>query len=489
MSELRTLRLRQRLGFLAKDSMVYGLGGALNKAIALITFPILARHFSVTDFGVIDLLNTSIVLMVTLLVFGQDSAVARYYYERDDQSYRRQVISQSLALQGILLTLALPVLFALAGPLAAMLEAGEDGAMILRLMVLQVPFFLLINFSQNILKWTFQRRQFLIVSVGSSLATLVGILCALIWSSLTVVGLFLIYLCVRAAFGLLGLWFVRRWLVLPMGLGYLRPMLPFAIPFGIISFANAAVPVLERNLVAALIDGEALGMFAAGAKVAMLIGLATTAFETSWGPFALSLFREHNAARTFQTVLKLAATGLCAATLLLTAVGDLVIVALGSSRYEGAGIVVFALTMGLTVQSIGAVTEVGIVFAKRPHLKLYSYGLALVVAAISITLLGRTYGIVGVAWGSLAAYISKAILEAWLAQLVHPIDWNYGGAAALVLMTIFVGLVHQVEFHNATAGGLRWIPLAGLPVLLAIAWFLVFDAAERSRVLAQLRKQ
>ena len=69
----------ERFKFLLNDSLVYGLGGALNKVLALFTFPLLARHFSVEQFGVIDLLNTSVVLLVTLLVFGQDSAVARFF--------------------------------------------------------------------------------------------------------------------------------------------------------------------------------------------------------------------------------------------------------------------------------------------------------------------------------------------------------------------------------------------------------------------------
>ena len=59
----------ERLKFLLSDTVVYGLGGALNKVLALFTFPLLTRYFSVEQFGVIDLLNTSVV--VSILVFGK----------------------------------------------------------------------------------------------------------------------------------------------------------------------------------------------------------------------------------------------------------------------------------------------------------------------------------------------------------------------------------------------------------------------------------
>ena len=47
MTELKHLATGGRLKFLARDTVVYGLGGAINKALGLITFPLLARTFTV----------------------------------------------------------------------------------------------------------------------------------------------------------------------------------------------------------------------------------------------------------------------------------------------------------------------------------------------------------------------------------------------------------------------------------------------------------
>lgn len=472
-----------RLRFLAKDSVIYGLGAALNKAITLITFPLLARHFSVQDFGIIDLLNTLVVLVITVLVFGQDSAVARYFYEHDEPAKRRQVVSQSFVFQLGILALVVPCMLMLSGPLSTLLKMGEDGETVVRLMILQVPFFLLINFSQGILKWTFRRWQFLFISVGSTVGTLTGLLLAIEFSDLSVVDLFTIYLVVRAVFGLVGVWFVGQWITWPTGLDHLRQLIPFAVPFGIVCVISSMLPFIERNAVVAMIGAEALGIFAAGAKVAMLIGIVINAFETSWGPFSLSIYREHDAARTFRAVLKVVAVGLCGATLLLSAIGDVLVVLLGSSKYAGAGQVVFALTMALAIQSIGAVTEVGIVFSKRSHLKLYAYGLGLVVAVIAIPLLGARFGVAGVAWGSLTGYICKTVFEAWLAQRAHHIQWQFAGPVSICVLTLAIGLAHQAWFDQAVLFGVRWIPVAGLAMLVALVWFVMLDSNDRTRLL------
>lgn len=480
--------LREHLRFLLKDSVIYGLGGALNKVITLFTFPLLARHFSVQDFGTVDLLNTVVVLAVTILVFGQDSAVARYFYEQDDTTARQQVVSQSFALQAGLLAVAVPILLLASAPLANLLNLGADGSRIIQLMVLQLPFFVLVNFSQGLLKWTFKRREFLVISVGTTAATLAGVLLAIAWGKLSLLGIFAIYLVVRTGFGLLGLWYVRYWLVWPRNLIQLRGMMPYAVPFGVISVAASLLPFVERGAVAGLVGRESLGIYAAGAKVATLIAFVTTAFETSWGPFALSIFRQPAAERTFRAVLMLATLILCGASLALAAVGDLVVVVLGSARYAGAGCVVFALAMGVVAQTLGGITEVGILFAQRSYLKLYAYGLGLLVTAVAIYLLSARFGIVGVAWGSLAGYVSKTVFEAFLAQQVHSIRWHYGPPLVIYGLTLGTGLLYQLTFDTAVVLGVRWVPLAGFVCILTLAWWGLLSRDERKRLVGWMRK-
>ena len=88
------LKLKGRLAFLLKDSALYGGAAAISKAFALITFPILARHFSISDYGKIDFFLVLSNLFTVFIIFGQDTAVARYFYEHENVSERKQIISQ-----------------------------------------------------------------------------------------------------------------------------------------------------------------------------------------------------------------------------------------------------------------------------------------------------------------------------------------------------------------------------------------------------------
>ena len=126
------------------------------------------------------------------------------------------MVSQSLAFEIGVMSLVLPVGWMLAPAIADFLGLPEaNGALLVRLAILQAPFFVFVNLSLSLLKWTFKRWQFLLMAVGTTVATLAGLLIGLFFFDLDIVGVFTVYFIVRAVFALLGLWMVREWLTFP----------------------------------------------------------------------------------------------------------------------------------------------------------------------------------------------------------------------------------------------------------------------------------
>ena len=151
---------KERLLFLFKDTIIYGGAAALSRAFSLITFPILARHFSVSDYGKLDFLLVISGFLSTLLIFGQDSAVARYFYEYKAIKSRKSLITQSLISQMSICIIIVPILYIFSAKISDLIFNYKNAHIYFQLILLQIPFMILINFSQNILKWTFKRSFF-----------------------------------------------------------------------------------------------------------------------------------------------------------------------------------------------------------------------------------------------------------------------------------------------------------------------------------------
>lgn len=483
------LGMGQRFKFLTRDLALYGGAAAISKGFALITFPLLARHFSVAEYGVLDYFLVLAGFLATMAIFGQDSAVARFFYEYEETSERRQVISQSLVFQLTFLALFMAILWLGAEWLVSLLIEAPERLTFFRIVVLQLPFYLLINFSQNILKWTFSRARFLTMSLGFSTVHVSLLVIAVLIFDAGIRDVLLLSLMVSIVFGCLGLYFVRKWLVRPNDFRRLREMLPFAIPYGTICAIGTFSPAMERTLTNNLLGTEQLGLYAAAAKIAMIIMLIAGAFQTAWGPFSLSLYKQADAAQTYNWVLKLFTLCMCAFALILTLLAEPLICALATARYSGAVCAVFPLVMGLAIQAISWITEIGIGISKRSYLNLYSHTTFIVSTLVGIGLLAPTFGILGVGLGVLLGQAAKTLIASWLAQRAYPLPWHYTTVIGLVTSTLLSGLASTWLGHLFGPLVYHIGLIVGLFIILLLGWSVLLDETERVQILSFIRKR
>jgi len=478
------LSLRGRLLFLLKDSIVYGFATALSRAVSLITFPLLSRHFSISEYGIIDYFAVIANFFAILFIFGQDSAVARYYYEHHGQDERRQIISQSLLFQLLLLIFFIPLIFINSESFIISLNLDPSTVELFQIVAIQIPFLLVFNFSQNILKISFARNKFLILTVGAVITQAALIVIAIFYLNAEIKAILIVGLITYMLFALVGLIFIRQWLALPKNLSQLKSMMPFAVPYGFLCLLLALMPTIERGLTNSLLGSVELGLYAAGAKVALLLGIFISAFQIAWEPFALSIYKEPNAPNTYSYVLKIYVFCGCIVTLLLSALAEPLIIILASNRYEGASIVVFPLAMGLAITSTAWITKVGLDISMQSHLNLYANIIAVLFSLLSIWILAPKLGLLGVAIGVMLGQSSHAFFVYWFAQKTYKIDWPIGRVSILIGVTIFFGFVSN-SVHSQDFLYLSWVILiTGLCILFITGWRVVLTPSDRRAVVS-----
>lgn len=416
--------LRGRLAFLAKDSVIYGLSAAFNKSFALITFPLLARHFSVAEYGLIDFVNVMVALLATSLIFGQDSAIARFLHRLDSDDERREMAAEGALMQVGLAVVLSATAFLAADPIARAI--GYDGldSTTVRLAIAIVPCQVLINYSQTLLKWTFRRKAFISLSLGSVMANLVLLLLAVLWLDCSVNGAIAVTLCCKAATAAIGLWLNRAWVRFPSRMRYAGELARYAAPYGIACLLGAAMPVVERTTIGGMLGADQIGLYAGAAKVAAMVALFVGAFETAWGPFHLAIHREDGAQRTFNVVLDLLTTALCATCLLLAAASPWLLPLLASSKFDGASVAVFPLAMAVVTRAIGWVLAIGIGISMKSGWSLISEAVSAIALVAGIVTLTPAFGIAGTAFGVLGGQLTKTAAVYWAAQRAHPMQWS-----------------------------------------------------------------
>lgn len=479
----------ERISFLFKDSVVYGGAMATSRVFSLITFPLVAGHLSVIEYGVLDLFLVFATFLVTTIIFGQDSAVGRIFYDHEDLQSRREVISLSLLIQFTVCLTAAVILFLFSSRVAALVSTADGSRHYFNIVLAQVPFTLTVNFAQNLLKWTFARRAFLIMSIGYAAVQATCLAGAAFFIGIDTQTVLLVNLTSNVIFGVLGLYLVRSWLILPKRLDIAGDLLRFAFPIGIICILGAAVPMLERQMVEKLLGVEALGLYAAGSKLAMLLTLVIGSFQTAWGPFSTAIHREADSAQTFNIVLGFFSLLVCVLALMLDSIAAPLLTLLASHHYVDAKVVVFALTMATAVQSISWVTEIGIILSKRTSLIVYPHLIYIAAIASVMLLLAPSLGLVGAALAMLVAQVIRSTAASWLAQRIYPLPWIYGWVAAVVTCTLVTGLfAHGVLARRIGSWSVAPFYLLVTAVMCTYFWRKYVSLSVKTRLAAMLSR-
>jgi O-antigen/teichoic acid export membrane protein len=264
-------------------------------------------------------------------------------------------------------------------------------------------------------------------------------------------------------------------------------MLPFAIPYGIICVLGVLSPVIQRTLTESQLGSESLGLYAAAVQISMVISLFAGSFQTAWGPFYLSIYKKSDAGHTYNLILKLFALAICVITLLLTILSQPLILVLASDKYIEALVIIFPLAMGLAIQSVSWITEIGIEISKKSYLNLYSQLFAVFVTICGILILGPWFNLFGIAMGVLLGIIAKVFTASWLAQRVYPLPWQYPPVILLIIVTFGFGMFSLLIAESFGKTYQISFLIFSIFVLLVIGLCKLFSRPERQFLLSLFR--
>jgi O-antigen/teichoic acid export membrane protein len=433
------MSVRPFLRQLGGDTLIYGIGGTINRFIALFLIPIYTRVFSTDEYGVIATFTAFISGAFLVVVFGLDSASSRWFYERQDPAYKKSVISSWFWFQsgwGMAIATSI-VLFA--RPITRLLAISDKYSY---LAVYVAAMILLTCFSKvTVYTLRLQRRPWTMViyAILSTLLIVGGILLFVVTLKKGLRGFYIAQVAMGIIMGIAGLVLLREW-ISPRDFKWSRltEMLRFGlpiVPFGICQWITLSS---DRILLGYLANTSEVGVYAIAYSLTAPIGLLTMAFSMAYGPFSMSLIQHPSSRLVYSKVLSLyAAIGCFICTFVSLFAPELVALVTTPKFHAAANCLPF-LSFAVMLSGGAFVAMTGLSIAKRTNLI------------------------------ALGAFIGAA-LDVGLNFLLIPI-WKKQGAAISVLVSSLVSLIvvfyfSQKHFHIPYQFGVA-LELLGLSALL-----------------------
>ena len=393
------------------------------------SFPVFTRVFSVADYGTINLIANTVLLLTVISKFGFQHAVQRYYPESansaDPDSLPRYyaTLFYGTALIALVLTLG----FAATIPLGSARYLGITAAGTLLLACSLVMIRALRSMQQNLLQMENKTRLFNGVDIVQRSAE-IGAICMLLffWRK-SIFAFFLGTVAVESAVVLQYLpYLIRRRLLSPkmVSPGFFRSAMVFSFPLMTAEISWVVLDSGDRFCVQHYLGAQALGYYAAA------YGIATYLQDVLKVPLQLALFpicmkvwaekglreTQEFLSRSLDQFIMVAVVVVCVA---IVTSRD-VIALLASKKFEQAHSLLPFLVIGLVLSALTIYFRPGLlIYKKASRIATATLYASVLNIAMNIVLLPRI-GILGAAIATMVSYAAIILFLAFESLKVLP---------------------------------------------------------------------
>jgi O-antigen/teichoic acid export membrane protein len=452
--------IKEAVKFLAKDTAVYGIAGAISKFIAVFTVPIVVRILTKEDYGILTTVISTATVFVGIITLGMDSSVARWFFDEDeDFEYRKKVASTGFFIQFGAMLLFLPTIFIFADTIGYYLfDKNEEITILWKWYLISVPASAFLLFSQNLFKWNFERNKFLVISIGSTVTTVALTLFFLIILKLGVLGALLAPILSMILFTIIGLILNRR-LISFRSVGDIRlikSMIMYGWPFAVVIMISAAIPSMDKLFLIRLVDLEVLGEYAVAVKISGLLLIIVGAFQISFGPFAYSIWKKESSPKLFSILSEYYLSMILFIGILMNIFAEFGISVFAGERYLNSRFIIPILTMAIGIQGLSQFSLLGITWSKKTTFNLLGSIFMFLCLLFFNYALTPKYLQLGAAFAILLTQILYVVFTFFVSQRYYYIPLNIGRLSMLVIITalthLYLLMFDWALFHSILIG-------------------------------------
>jgi len=417
--------LKTTLKYLIKDSAFYGLGNGVSKSLQLITLPLVVKSVSNTDFSNWNMIQASTAIIAGIVLFGMDSAAARFYYDVKTSNEKKQIFTNSLLIQILLSVILLPLSFAAILPLERFSGIADHYRNDLIIMLLWMPAAAVTNFFIGWFKWTFQKWNFFILTFGFALLNLLLLLYFTLAGTLTihrVVQITLFCQCIMVIYAVL---ISGKYLTKSVSFKLSKELLKYGGPLMIVTVLGILRASLDRFFLVHYINDNDFAMYSFAQKLSTIIFLAVTAFDFAFNPLVFSMWEKPEAKMVFSKIQSLYIMGMVGMSLMIMSCSVPLIIGMGKASYVAAAYFLPFMLFANFAYGLINFAFIGINYSKKTYLLLILIVIALSAMALFNLLLIKNLTIYAASASLLFANIILVVLGYIFSAPHYHIKYNF----------------------------------------------------------------
>ena len=270
---------------LIKNTVIYALGDIVPKLLAFISFPILTKHLSPSDYGVVNYVNTLGVFLLTFGFLCINTYYLVFYYRCEDETAQKKMLG-NLSTFVILYNIAIVVLFLLFGNYFFTLIGSEIKFYPYIFVGVLTNFFSIFSILPAALYRVMEKPMFLtIVNVVRGILTLVITLVLVICFDYKALGVLCAGMTVNFIFAFIFLYSVRKHIIWNINFKQIKQVLIFSLPLVPGTLAYYVTTMSDRILIEKYLNLNDLGIYSTAATLALILNIFSYGAYKAFEPY------------------------------------------------------------------------------------------------------------------------------------------------------------------------------------------------------------
>jgi len=274
-----------------KHSIVYGLGNLFSKLIGFILLPLYTTHISVSDYGVLGVLEITILILTQVLNLGQSQAYLRYYSHEDYKRTRKELLFNLL-----LIILFVIICFGVLGSIflkniSSVFSDPLQFYKYFRLLIIIVSLRILNLLFFSVLRAWEKSMIYTMGNVGKFLIVLIANIYFIAFLKKGVSGILFSYILGETILIIMFLIIIVPTLRLRLNIPLIKECLFFGLPFIFTALAGMLLNMGDRYLLKILVNYKEVGLYSLGYKLAGFLNIfLIQSFSLSFLPLAYRIY-------------------------------------------------------------------------------------------------------------------------------------------------------------------------------------------------------
>ncbi len=463
---------------IARGTGIVFAGTIISMFFGFLSRALIARYFSVGEYGVFNLALTvlSIALVVATLGFQNSLPREVAYYREREPSRVRNLISTALTI-ALLNSLIWAIILFLEAESISQIFKDERLVYALRIIVFALPFWALIAVITSISRGFGRVREQVYFQniVYPTVFLVLVVLGAVLSFSFTYVFFAYVTAQILTLLALtFDIWKIKLFefkILLNLRLG--RELILFSLPLLFVGILDFVMTWADTLMLGYFKSSEVVGIYNAASPLARLIPVFLGSAAVVYSPIATSLYAQGKV-REMGRVYQILTKWIFLLTLPIFSVmflfPEATVKFFFGEKYVSSAPVLQILALGFMFHTFLGLNGLSLVVIGQPKLNMIGDTFAVISNVVLNILLIPKYGMVGAGVATAVSYfVANVFRSIWLYQRVgiHPFSWNY--VKPLIISFFLLGLIQSLHLKVPNI----WYAIPVLLVFLIVYGFLV----------------